>query len=157
MIESKGQMPSKILAKDIPLLTGGMTKKKSPPISIAEQIEKVKRSSPSKDTKKSTKKSTKLFLSHEESAQLAANHAKNEILKQEKKLMELRNLLITSQENTLKRDKIILNNDMNNIKITEDNFKKENEIFLQKITKKYDRLENGNWGYSTKTGEIVIK
>ena len=101
-------------------------------------------------------KNTKLFLSHEQSAQLSANHAKHEILKQERKLLELRKLLIDSQENTLKRDRIILNNDLNNINLTDQRFKQENKVFLNGVTNKYNRLEDGNWSYNPQTGEIII-
>lgn len=102
------------------------------------------------------KSKKKLYLNHAESAQLSANNAKHQLLKQEQKILDLRKLLIDSQENTLKRDRIILNNDIRDLKQTDQNFKDENQEFLNGITYKYDQLEDGKWGYNPQTGEVVI-
>ena len=147
MIESKGAaIKSATVIKD-----PEPEQKTIKPSVIKEMIAKRKQSSVNHKSK-----NTKFFLSHEESAQLSANHAKHEILKQERKLLELRKILITSQENTLKRDRIILDNDVNNINRTDQKFKDKNEKFLSKITKKYSKLNDGNWSYNPQTGEIII-
>lgn len=99
----------------------------------------------------------KLFLSHAESAQLAANTTKNDLIIADKKAIEVRKILLEAQENILKRDRIILEFSIKELNNTERIFKADNENFIVGITNKYDLLEHGNWGYDRNTGEIIIK